>query len=443
LAVSAVSAIATRRSAVAALNIALQIVLLAAPGMARAQSADFNPARLDWPAARAAWLDRSRDLRAARRDIESAEADTLTARNRLVPTLSYNAVAIDTHHGLGPGGPSDKRADSILRLDQTFERGGKRDLRIAQAGAALDASRADYLGATRAGSAWLAGLFYDLAAAQDRADLARQSAALADTALGAAITRRDAGDLAAADAERVRTDTLRARNDAASADAALAQARLALARALAVEPLAPTLRVDAGWPEPVPDEAGLRAAERNRLMAALDDRPELRAARFRADAARAARDLAASQRTRDITVGVQAEHYPGPNGTGNTVGFGVSVPLFANANAAGPIRSAEVDVDRAQEALDRARADAGADIAATAADLDAAARRLARTRDELMPSAQRSLDAAEFAFSHGASGVTDVLDARRAWRAAEADAIATRADYARALAAWRALLDQP
>ncbi|WP_169732493.1 TolC family protein [Derxia gummosa] len=413
----------------------------AAPsGVPPAAVPGLDPARLRWPVVRAAWLERSRDLRAARRDIESAEADTLAARARPNPTLSYDAASISPRN-FGAGSPADKRIDSTLRLEQPIERGDKRRLRMARADALLDASRADAVGLARDGVARVAGLYYDLAAAQAQAELAAQSAALADTALAAALKRRDAGDLAAADAERVRTDTLRARNDATSAAADLAQARLALARALAIEPLAPRLRADADWPEPAPDEPGLRAAERVRLEAALDDRPELRAARLRADAARSNRDLALAQRRRDVTVAVQAERYPGPNGTGNTVGLGVSIPLFLGYDYAGEIRSAEVDVDRAAEALELARADALAGIAATAADLDAAARRLVRTRDELMPAARRSLDAAEFAFSHGASNVTDVLDARRAWRAAEADAIATRADYARALAAWQSLLE--
>ncbi|HTQ77262.1 MAG TPA: TolC family protein, partial [Burkholderiales bacterium] len=73
-----------------------------------------------------------------------------------------------------------------------------------------------------------------------------------------------------------------------------------------------------------------------------------------------------------------------------------------------------------------------------ASDLAAAADRLGRYETSLLGAAQRSADAAEFAFERGASSVLDVLDARRTLGAVRLEALAARADYARALAAWEA-----
>ena len=56
----------------------------------------------------------------------------------------------------------------------------------------------------------------------------------------------------------------------------------------------------------------------------------------------------------------------------------------------------------------------------------------------LLGAANRSAEASEFAFSRGAISVLEVLDARRTLRAVRLEALGARADFAKALAAWRA-----
>ena len=73
----------------------------------------------------------------------------------------------------------------------------------------------------------------------------------------------------------------------------------------------------------------------------------------------------------------------------------------------------------------------------TRSDLEASRKRLARFDAELLVAARRVADAQEFAYQKGAIGVLDLLDARRTLRAVRLDAAASRADFAKALAAWR------
>ena len=54
------------------------------------------------------------------------------------------------------------------------------------------------------------------------------------------------------------------------------------------------------------------------------------------------------------------------------------------------------------------------------------------------PASRQALDAIEFAYARGAAPLTDVLDARRVWRATQSDLAQARADHAKALASWRA-----
>jgi cobalt-zinc-cadmium efflux system outer membrane protein len=161
-------------------------------------------------------------------------------------------------------------------------------------------------------------------------------------------------------------------------------------------------------------------------------------------AAEAARDLARAGRTRDVTVGVQFEHYPvsptNTQGSGNSVGIAVQMPLFVRYTMQGEIRAAEAALDAANDNLDKVRQAARAEVDGARAQAQAATRRAARYEREILPATRRAADDAEFAFAHGALGVMDVLDVRRAWRAAQLDALAAKADLAKALAALNAAL---
>jgi cobalt-zinc-cadmium efflux system outer membrane protein len=112
--------------------------------------------------------------------------------------------------------------------------------------------------------------------------------------------------------------------------------------------------------------------------------------------------------------------------------------LFVRYHYDGEIRAAEAALDAARETLEKTRDAARADAARALGDLDAAAQRLRSDYDAALKAAGRAADAAEYAFKNGASGVMDVLDARRSYRAAQLDALSARTDFAKALAAWRA-----
>jgi cobalt-zinc-cadmium efflux system outer membrane protein len=170
---------------------------------------------------------------------------------------------------------------------------------------------------------------------------------------------------------------------------------------------------------------------------AVEARPDVQAAKARVEAAERLRDLARAQRTRDVTLGAQYEHFPGANPV-NSVGFGISVPLFTGYDFSGDIRKAEVERYAAFDQLERVRAVATGELRRAASDLDSAAERMERFDSSLLAAASRSAEAAEFAFRRGASSVLEVLDARRTLRAVRLEALAARTEHAKAYAAWRA-----
>jgi cobalt-zinc-cadmium efflux system outer membrane protein len=408
-------------------NVSLRrIFLIALPAlMACAQSAHA----LTLAEAEALLVSNNRDLLAARRAIAAAEAQQVIAGARPNATLSLNTSSISSNPGIGPGPLDNKRMDTVMRIDQPFERGDKRDLRLGAAAGLQRAAQNDSLDVLRQQLAVVRGAYYDLKQAQERGRVLSESAQLFAGTLSAAQIRLKAGDLAPADVAKVQVDYERAQNDARGAQAELTRARLALAYLIGTERAAPELTATDPWP-------AAEAADAEAVEEAIEARPDVLAAKARFEAAEKLRDLAKAQRTRDITIGAQFEHYPSNLPT-NSVGFGVSIPLFTGNDFSGDIQKAEVDRYASLDFLERVRAVAATELRRAASDLNAAAERVARYDGSLLDAAGRSAQAAEFAFQRGAVSVLEVLDARRTLRAVQLESVAARADYAKALAAWR------
>lgn len=372
---------------------------------------------------------RNRDLLQARRSIEFAQADAVSARARPNSTLTLTTAAIDPRFR-NRADQQNRNIDAIAQVSQLIERGNKRELRSEATQFAVDATRGDYADTLRQLTVALAGSYYDLLLAQDRVRIADETSVLFARTLAATELRLKAGDIAPSDLSRIRVDQLRADNDRRQAVADRERARIALAYLIGLDADAGGLVAADPWP--VAD-----AAERGDVPTVIEGRADVRAALLRVQAAEKARDLARALRTRDVTVSVQYEHFPSQV-QNNTVGLGVSVPLFTGYQFEGEIRRGEVGVQAASEALERTRALARAEIDRAWSDLASARERVQRYDGGLLREAQRAAEAAEFAYRNGALGVVDLLDARRIFTATRNDAAGARADLARALVAWRA-----
>ncbi|PWT76751.1 MAG: TolC family protein [Proteobacteria bacterium] len=375
--------------------------------------------------------EHSRELLAAKRSVQSAEADRVSAAQFPNPTLSAGVSALSANNLHAAGALRDKPIDTAVGLSQLFERGNKRTLRTEAAQGNLDASRSDLQDAVRQQTLSMRSAFYDLMLAQERVRVSEETVGLFRRSVAAAELRLKSGDIAASDVSRLRVDALRAENDQRQARADLEKAQVGLAYFLGIEASASRIRTDASWPPPISPPS---AAD---VDAILERRPDVRAARHRFLASQKNRDLARAARTRDVTVGVQYDHFPGDL-TNNSWGVTVSVPLFWFYQFDGEIKKAEVATNSAEEDFERIRAVARADLARSRSDLESAIERVRRYVDSLLKEAERAADASEYAYKRGAVGVTDLLDARRTLYATKLDAASANADYAKAMAAWQA-----
>ncbi|TXH04810.1 MAG: TolC family protein [Nevskiaceae bacterium] len=403
-------------------------VLLLPLRVALAGAAACDSAQLTLENATWQMLESNPQLDQARGALAGARADRLTAGERPNPTLSFNSSSYNLRNGLGSGDAWHKRLDSILRVDQTIERGNKRGLRLDATAAGIDGAESDYRELVRQLRLAVAGAYYDLLRAQQRLDLSQQLAELQHQTEAAARRRLEAGDIAESDLARIRVESARADSDVQNAQADLESARIALAHLMGCSSDA-TLAASTAWPNP--------QAEWPLTATATDvaARPDVLAAAARTRQAHAMARLAEAQRTRDITVGLQYEHFP-PDGQ-NLLGAGFSVPLFLFNRYEGEIARAHADAETADAAERQARADAQADVAQALSAVRHAAERARRARSDLLPLSEKAAAAMDYAYAHGAAGLEDLLDARRGLRAARLEALDAQADYAKALTAWQ------
>ncbi len=373
------------------------------------------------------WREHSRELRLARAAESGAAADLQTAGQRPNPDVSLNMLSISPWSGYGSGPWKDKKMDTQLRLDQLIERGGKRDLRIKGAEARLEAARFDSDETMRQQLGALRYAYYNLLLAQERRKLATDTAALYGRSADAGKLRQKAGDIAPVDVSRLQIDKARADSDARQAQAEFEQAQVVLAYLIGREGEAATLQANESWP--VLEELALREAP-------LEQRPDLEAARRRLAAAEADRDLARARKSRDVTLGVQYEHNM-QNAPTNSYGFGVSVPLFIWHEYEGEIARAESELDAARLQMEQQQAQAVGQVAQARSALLSARERVKRLEGGLLLDAERVAKAAELAYTKGAMGLMDLLDARRTLRQIQVEAASARADYAKALSDWQ------
>ncbi|ABI59805.1 TolC family protein [Nitrosomonas eutropha] len=382
-------------------------------------------------------LTRNRDLRFARRNIEAAAAETLNAAAFPNPTLAVNASHLNLKSDPTTAFSSRTPTESEIRIDQTFERGGKRALRMAQADSKLTATRFDFddtLRQTRfnARSAW-----FELKLAEHHVELSGIIASQSEHILELARRRYQAGDLSGADLGRFETDAARARAGVRTAESTLTRARTALGILLADENHALQLVTRGDWPAErarLPDAATITTA--------ISQRPDTLAAAARMEAARHNVGLAQAKRTRDVTVSLQYERQPADvTQPRNSLGLEVSIPLFLGNYFEGDIRHAHAELALAEDQLEAIRARIQAEINQLVDELQHASDRWHALQEQALPAARRTASAAELAFSKGAISALEFLDAQRILRTAELDTLQARSDLAQASAALDAALE--
>lgn len=368
------------------------------------------------------------DVALARHALAAARADVLTADHAPAPVLSTKAASMDLQHGLGPGNViTRKRIDKSIGIDWTWERGNKRALRTLAAQRALDAAESDVQDMQTQQLQAALSAYYDLLAAQERLRDTREIEQAMIELDRVASLRLKAGDLSRQDAARTRIEAERARSDSQQAELAREQAGLALAQVTARGPGLEACACD--WPARI-DAPALNGD----LLAWADARPDVLAALARVQSAQAGLDNAMALRKADVTVGASYDHYPGTST--RLLELRAQIPLQWGYRFDGEIGRAQAELSAAQELLDKTRRLALLDLQSLQQQAASAAQRAAGYEGGILPRAREVAQSAELAYAKGATSLTDLLDARRTLRATTLEALAARAEYAKAQGNW-------
>jgi outer membrane protein, heavy metal efflux system len=358
---------------------------------------------------------------------EVAAAEVRRADVGMNPTLSagaFNSTA---------GRYRPRELDQTVRIEQTFERGNKRLLRVATAKELQLAALADIQESIRQQKLLGAISYIDLSVAQRLKKLTEENESNFKRLVEGAQRRLKAGDIAPADVSRLSVEASRANNEVRAADNNLIQAQVKLAALLAQEGkliLAADALPDASTIKSLQDFVS-KDSHASRISSTVIARSDVEAAKARVAAQEKALQLAKSLQTRDVTVGAQTEK--APSFGGRVFGLSASIPLLTGNDYTADILRASVDLSLTQADLERLIAQIRSELQGNYEQLLSSRDRLSSLLNITVPEVVKTSQAIEYAYVRGAATLTDLFDARRQFTAVQTEAALAEGELARAL----------
>ena len=291
----------------------------------------------------------NRDIASVRLRVD--EAKGLLRQAGVTPGLTFSGTGA-TGRPLGTVGEEQFAAG----LSKTFERGGKKSLRVELAETRLEIASVEYDERLRQLRYELRQRYADLAGETSRLAVVDRLIASLQESLTLTQARVDQGDAATLDATLIQADLSRVQAQRIASEGRWNTSRIELHRLAGLEPGA-AATVDASF---LPNAR----VDGNLPGKALDTRPELRAARLLEKQSDAERRLAEAQGRADITLsasynfvksrvddtfGVDAKGLPSPiRDRDDILVLGVSIPLFQKNRNQGNV---EASVARTRSAV--------------------------------------------------------------------------------------------
>jgi len=399
------------------------------PGLAQGDLAATN--MLSLAEAKRLAFERNWDLLAAKSGIDAAQAQLIVAKEFPNPTASLSTAKIGNRESgtvLG-NGLWERNYDSIAAVSQLIEIGGKRHDRQASARAGVAGARARFFDARRSLEQGVTKAYVSVLLADESARVLNESAQMLRHETEIAQARLKAGDISDSDEKQIENNADTFELQAKSAEAAAVQARIG------VEILLGVGQPKGNW-TPTDTLAQMAVAAPQFNESKTDGaRPDVLATEADLNRSKSDLKLQKAMRIPDPTFTVGAEHNPPGGGPPvDTFLIGVSFPLpLWNFNR-GEIKAAQATVDQNALALEKAKAQAAADIASAQVEYDEASERLARYQNQILPKSQKVRESVAFAYEKGGAALVDLLEAERADNDARLAAAQAMSDTASAVA---------
>src|SRR5689334_5014616 len=363
------------------------------------------------------FLRQNLQLLAARYDVETAEAEKLTARLRPNPQLTVGLSDLPVNLS----GPFIKEQTYSYGISQTIELGGKRTKRIETAEANSELARGQFQMAVWQLTNDVKRKFYTVVLNQSLLNLARENETTFAEIVKHTTELVNAGEISGLDLERVEVEKLKFDTDLANSqrdyEVALRDLRFALGgdyRAMDVEV--------AGSIDYEPHQFSYDEL----LDLAFAARPDLKAAKLSERAADANIRLQDAQKIPDLTLGSGIEQVP--SGTSSYT-FGVGVTLPVSDRNQGERAKALIEKRKAENQEQFLTNQVRSDVDKALVAFQVQKRRVDLYRTGVITKVNDIQNMTQIALKAGESSTLDLLDAIRTRRDTLAGFYQTLFDY--------------
>jgi cobalt-zinc-cadmium efflux system outer membrane protein len=375
---------------------------------------------LTWQEVRDKFEKANPTLQAGQIGIDESRAQEITANLRPNPNLTLLADQIDPFSGGPTHGPFAYLLASGS-VNYLWERQHKRALRLesAQQGTAVAVSGQADLERTLVFN--LRGAFVQTLQEKAILNLAKENLAYYDHLLGVNRDRYTSGAIAQVDLKRLELQRVQYLSDLQTAEVNLRLAKIQLLMLLndqtPVEQFDVTGLFD--FAEQVPPLSDVR-------QAALDSRPDLKAALQSVDKAKTDHRLAIANGSTDPSLGFDVGRNPPID---QYIGFSVSIPLRVFDRNQGEKRRTQLDIDRNDRLATEARAQVFSDVDSAYATVNSAVILLKPYKDQYLEEASSVRDTISISYQHGAASLLDFLNAQADYRSVQVNYLNLVASY--------------
>ena len=361
---------------------------------------------LTWEQVRLRFEQNNPTLLAGKLNIEESKASETTAYLRPNPDMSLllDQINVFSTNPFQPFSPTQ----ATVALSYLHERQHKRELRLESARDSTAVATSTQADLERTLLFTLRGAFIQTLQAKAVLGVTRENLGYYDKVLEVSRERFHAGDIAQVDLDRLELQRVQYESDLQAAEVSLRTAKIQMLALL--NDRMPIEQFDVTGPYEFSEQ--IQPLDDLR-QAALDTRPDLKAATESVEKAKADHKLAIANGSTDPTFSVDGglnppiDHY---------IGFGVTFPLRIFDRNQGEKLRTQIDIDRNSRLLAAAQAQVFNDVDSAYATLSSNLALLHPYKQKYIEQAVRVRDTIAFSYQHGGASLLDFLSAQGEYR---------------------------
>ena len=380
----------------------------------------FAQRALTWQQVRDKFEAANPTLRAGQIGIDESRAQEITANLRPNPNLILAADQIDPFSGGPTHGPFAYLL-TTAGVNFLWERQHKRGLRLESAQKATAVATSGQGDLERNLLFNLRGAFVETLHQKAILNLAKENLAYYDHVLDVNRERYKAGGIAQVDLKRLELQRVQYLSDLQTADVNLRVAKIQLLMLLNDQ--TPVEQFDVIGPFDFSEQLAPLVDVR---QAALDTRPDLRAAIQLVDKAKTDYRLAVANGSTDPILGFDVGRNPPIDAY---VGVNVSIPLRIFDRNQGEKRRTQLDIDRNDRLAAATRALVFNDVDSAYATVNSTVILLKPYKEQYLEEASSVRDTIAFSYQHGAASLLDFLNAQADYRSVQVNYLNLLASY--------------